>query len=128
MTKNKIPNHLKDDLKGFEEFADGLDNKKGLFNRTEENTGKEYEIQNYLEIEINRLNKLTSLFGEKIPVLTSTNQIKPLIEDQIKAIQSTKTRIINFLDSSESAFNEKIADIYDKAFFMELELEPEDLE
>ena len=73
MTDKKIPGYLKDDLKGFEEFADGLDNKKGLFSRHDENTGSEYEIQNYLEFEIQRLNKLMTLFEEKLPVLSTSN-------------------------------------------------------
>lgn len=110
--KTKIPKHLSEDIKGFEDiFSDYLeDNHKSSSTNEMINAkiAEQHELHHFLELEIKRLTFLDNFLSKKISILKNFSQTKKLIEEQKKKRTFVKDSLLQALNSPEHRLHQNL--------------------
>ncbi len=117
MMKNKkeIPKHLKKNLEGFEDFLDSMTENHPLI-KPDDRQEDEFYIQNHLELEEVRLDKILLFFRDKTEILHSFPHIEGLMKNQVKSLVLIKRQILDEVRDPESLFQGKLAALFNRAF------------
>jgi hypothetical protein len=118
--KVKIPNHRKKDLEGFEDLIeDFLEDKEKQVIKSKLNEDRDYDSHqayNFLELERQRVQKLSSMLSKKIPNVIEHNISSDLIEKFTSYNFNLKEEIIAESINFDSIFNKNLRLLYNKAF------------
>ncbi len=116
--KYKIPEHKKDQLKGFEEFLDDIIDQGDLAYSSKLQGEKidTFALYNFLEIEKVRVQKLKLMLSRKIPNTIAHNQSSEVIEKLVRNNTELKDEIIQHSKSFDSNFFSHLNDIYNDSY------------
>jgi len=106
MVKKKISS-FKDkklDLKGFEEVFDLLSEDDSGPNKPKRNQVEDYEIYNYLEKEIKRLEKIDTFFRHLIPLIKEKPTVDGLIDHEKILLYDKKEEFIKKMGLPDGQF------------------------
>lgn len=116
MDKKKLPrNGAQDDLKGFEDFLDQVEETRGT---VETGPVKNVGGENYtfLENDHVRLKKIARLVADKLPVMREHSQGEKLIEHQRKRNNQLKAELFRQLGAPGSTLEKSMAGIFNSFF------------
>lgn len=112
----KIPKKVEDDLIGFEEVLDLLDEnkskKKGVV--AKDNQNDSYELYHFLEQEHQRLKRLHEFWNEQYPSLIKNEKIEWLIAHQKDVNHELREQIVTKLMPAHSPFHTQMKYIWDR--------------
>jgi hypothetical protein len=118
--KFKIPGHKKKEIEGFEELMEGfLEEQEEAFYKKQLADDKNYEsykTYNHLELERERVQKLSSMISRKIPNVIEHNQSTELIEKFTVYNYNLKEEIITDVKRFDSIFFKNIRLLFNKSF------------
>ena len=115
MDKKKIlRNQASDDLKGFEEFLDHVDNEGGV-DKVNKNIGG--ESLTFLYHDNTRLKKVASLVAQRLPVARTHEQGPKIIEQQRHLNAQLKNDLFRILDKKASPLQRTLGDLWDGFFY-----------
>jgi hypothetical protein len=106
----------KKDLEGFEEVFDLMDN-NGLEikNKRKEGQIEDYEIYDFLEKEVTRLEKLDQFFTVQMPLEKQYPQTKKLIEKETSELHLIKDELVGILSHKTSPLSAFFDDLIRRA-------------
>lgn len=114
--KKKSNSNLVEDLKGFEDFIDNLpSDQRAQFSSSKKNDNG-FEHFTFLNNDSVRLEKLKTLFNEKLPFSSKFDQSMKLINDQLEEISILKDRIYSTIDREGSSYRKTISEIFNSYF------------
>ena len=118
--KLKVPESKKKDIQGFEELMEGfLEEQEEVFYKKQLANDKNYESYktfNHLELERERVQKLSSMLSRKIPNVIEHNQSGELIEKFTVYNYNLKEEIISDVKRFDSLFCKNIRLLFNKSF------------
>lgn len=103
-----------DDLKGFEEFLDHVENDSAI-DKVNKNIGG--ENLSFLHHDNTRLKKVAALVAQKLPVAKQHEQGPKLIEQQRHVNAQLKNDLFRLLDKKASPLQRSLADLWDGFFY-----------
>jgi hypothetical protein len=112
--KKTMRNQASDDLKGFEEFLDHVDQDSSV-DKVSKNIGG--ESLTFLLHDNTRLKKVAALVAQKIPVARSHDQGPTIIEQQRHVNAQLKNDLFRILDRKASPLQRTLADLWDGFFY-----------
>ena len=122
MAKKKIniPEHKKKDLQGFEDLIEDY-LEEGQVIRSKPNLMKEKDLDghktyNFLEIERERISKISTMISRRIPNIIEHNQSDEIIEKFTVYNYNLKEDIVRKVKRTESTFNQTLKKIFNNAF------------
>lgn len=118
-TKTSIPKHLAEEVQGFEEvFGDYIEDakKSNMNKRYASKTPEKNELQNFLELEIDRLTSLDNFLSKKVSVMKNFSQTQKLIEMQKKRKEELTNEMIQRLKRPDSQFQKNLASLINSYF------------
>jgi tRNA uridine 5-carbamoylmethylation protein Kti12 len=92
------------DLQGFEEIVDLVTGEKTELIQPRRNDNEDYELFNYLEKEIKRLEKIDHYFRHSLEVVNRHSQTKALLDHELTDLDRVKQAFINEVTSDKSQF------------------------
>jgi hypothetical protein len=106
MVKKKISisKEQKDNLAGFEEILDLVTGEETELVQPRKNQIEDYEVFNYLEKEIQRLEKTDHFIRHQIPILRDTPVIDNVLDNELVFLDKIKQRFISKVSESDSQF------------------------
>src|SRR6056300_1265766 len=104
----------KNDLRGFEEVLDLVNKKKR--GQREEKIGAEYDIQSFLEMERERLDKTYSFLKVVSKIFNQHPQTAPLISKSENEISEKENILIKSLTSEKSFFIRNLNSLFDSFY------------
>lgn len=122
MAKKKlnIPANKREELKGFEDLMEGFleENEERAMknNLANDKNYDSYKVYNHLELERERVQKLSNMVSRKIPNVIEHNQSKEIIEKFATYNFNLREEIIEELKKFDSGFNKNIRLLFNKAF------------
>jgi hypothetical protein len=116
-----IPKEILKDLRGFEEvFEDYVDSEnykeQERKNLEKSSPGKQYELENFLELENARLTRLEIFLTKKISLQANFSQTEKLTLTQINKKKEMKEKLYKELNKSDSIFQKNLADFFNLHF------------
>jgi hypothetical protein len=116
-----IPKEILKDLRGFEEvFEDYVDSEnykeQERKNLEKSSPGKQYELENFLELENARLTRLEIFLTNKISLQANFSQTEKLTLTQINKKKEMKEKLYKELNKSDSIFQKNLADFFNLHF------------
>ncbi len=112
MKKGPLDNISKNDLAGFEDFLDGVDDKFFIKNsKAPKDTSP--ETMNYLQNDSLRLEKLNDFFLEKFPNVASPEISEDLIKKQTAANEKMKIKLFERFSSGELPLMKNLESLVD---------------
>ncbi len=114
----KIKYPLRDDLKGFEELIEYIQPSSFMGVRGDKNTknlGGDH--LSFLIHDHQRLEKITELIGEKIPLLESHDQGLSIIQDQQLKNEQLKRQLFDIFDNAGSTFHRSFNHLWNQFFY-----------
>ncbi len=112
--KKLIRSQSSDDLKGFEEFLDHVDNDNSV-DKVNKNVGG--ESLTFLYHDNTRLKKVAALVAQKLPVARHHEQGPKIIEQQRHVNAQLKNDLFRILDKKSSPLHKTLAGLWDGFFF-----------
>lgn len=121
MNKRVLTKEMKTELKGFEEVVEDYmpdEDPKNKARREKENAkvGEQYELQQYLEIEIDRLTSLENFFSKKIPLLINFSQTAQLVLAQLERKKEVKENLNDELLDKDSQLQKNLGHLFNSHF------------
>lgn len=118
---NKISNELSKELSGFEDlFQDYVESEEEKERRRAEKlqakSTENYELQNFLEEEHNRLTNLETFFTKKIPAKLNFSQTERLILEQMNRKDEIKEKLVKEFLGQESVLMKNLASMFNSHF------------
>lgn len=113
--KNPKTGKIDDDLRGFEEVFDLLDDERDK-KRSSERYVNPHELLNFLEKENDRLNKLDLFFSDKAPNLMTNPTTQNLCELQEENIAGIQKELWRELKKPQSIFLKNLSLLFDKVY------------
>lgn len=115
--KKKYPaDKINDDLQGFEEVFDLIENDKDKKRSNSERFVNPHELLNFLEKENERLSKLDQFFSDKAPNLLLNPTSQNLCEIQEDNIKKIRNDIWRELKKPSSIFLKNLSHLFDKVY------------
>lgn len=114
--KNLKSDKLSEDLRGFEEVFDLIDNDKDKKKASSERYVNPHELLNFLEKENDRLAKLDQFFSDKAPNLLTNPTSQNLCELQEEQIQKIQKDLWRELKKPNSIFLKNLSLLFDKVY------------
>lgn len=118
-TTPSIPKHLKEEVQGFEEvFGDYIEDAKktNMSKRHATRVPEKNELQNFLELEIERLTSLDNFLSKKVSVLKNFSQTQKLIDIQINKKAILSEDLIERLKRPDSQLQQNLAQLINGHF------------
>lgn len=115
MSRVKLPNDKMNDLKGFEEVFDIIEDETNKA-RAKVKVPDTYDISSFLENEEERLNTLDKLFSKKIPNMVNFPQTELLIKKQMQEKEVALDELKSKLLSPQSPFLKRVSIIFNGYF------------
>lgn len=121
MSKKFLPKEKVEEIKGFEEIMDlVLDEQEQVEvekKRKElERYNDTYQLYNFLENEISRLEKLSLFFGKKLANYKKFNQTELILEKQSNKCSDAKIDLIYKLTKEDSHINQSLSSLFNTLF------------
>ncbi|MCF8058347.1 MAG: hypothetical protein K9K67_03565 [Bacteriovoracaceae bacterium] len=118
MSKKKIylTDKKKKDLEGFEDVMDLIGQSETEIRSDKEIQIEDYEIFDFLEKEILRLEKIDQFFTTQLPIDKRYSQTKALIEKESGDVALLREEIIDKLKQEESNLNQFMSNLFAKTF------------
>lgn len=110
----KIGDKIKSDLKGFEDVFDLMKDRNGP--KKEEKEDGDFDILEFLDLEKQRLEKITLFFEKKMPVLLTSNQTQTVITKQIALREKFINELGQIIQKPSSHFQKELSLIFNKAY------------
>lgn len=106
-----------DDVKGFEDFIDG-ENDKSFMGKSSGSQKKDINYENFtfLTNDAERLSRLKNLLTEKLPFASRFEQGNQILKDQKAEVQELKNRIFLTSDQEGSPYRKSMGEIFDSFF------------
>ncbi|EQC46041.1 hypothetical protein [Bacteriovorax sp. Seq25_V] len=119
-TKLNLTPKMKEELKGFEELIEGfLDEQEEQKIKSQLSNDKNYDSYknyNHLELERERVQKLSSMISRKIPNVIEHNMSGSIVEKLTSYNYNIKEEIVDEIKKFDSVFNKNIRVLFNKAF------------
>ncbi len=118
MAKKKIylSDEKKKELEGFEDALDLIAEKGSEINNEKELQFEDYEIFDFLEKEILRLEKIDNFFTTHLPIDKRYSQTQKLIEKEHSEAALLREEIVEKMMREDSSLNHFMANLLQKAF------------
>ena len=106
MVKKKISisKEQQSELKGFEEVLDLVTGEDTVLVKQKRNQVEDYEIYNFLEKEIKRLEKIDTFFREQVPILENKSAVDGMLDYERVSLDETKLEFIHLMKDKDSQF------------------------
>ncbi|EQC50779.1 hypothetical protein [Bacteriovorax sp. DB6_IX] len=118
--KLKVPEHKKKEFEGFEDLMEGfLEEQEENYYKSQLADDKNYDsykTYNHLELERERVQKLSSMISRKIPNVIEHNQSGELIEKFTVYNYNLKEEIVTDIKRFDSTFFKNIRLLFNKSF------------
>ena len=114
--KMSISKEQKKNLAGFEEILDLVTGEETELVQPRKSQIEDYELFNYLEKEIQRLEKADHFIRHQIPILRDTPVIDHTLDDEQVLLDKIKRRFIDKVSESESQFISNMDKIFTNIF------------
>ncbi len=112
-----LTDHKKKELEGFQDVMDLIDgNGIELKVSKKEAQIEDYEIYDFLEKEITRLEKLDRFFTVQMPIEKQYSQTKPLIQKESEEMHLIKDEIIEKISHPSSRLCDFLDDLISKTY------------
>lgn len=119
-TKLNLSPKMKEELKGFEELIEGFldeqDEQKVKSQLSNDKNYDSYKNYNHLELERERVQKLSSMISRKIPNVIEHNMSGSIVEKLTSYNYNIKEEIVDEVVKFDSIFNKNIRVLFNKAF------------
>lgn len=118
MAKKKIflNDKKRKDLEGFEEALDLIGEKGSKVRNEKDLQIEDYEIFDFLEKEILRLEKIDNFFTTHLPIDKRYSQTNKLIEKEHSEVALLREELVEKLSREGSELDQFMANLYAKAF------------
>ena len=118
MAKKKISisKEQKQNLAGFEEILDLVTGEETELVQPRKNQIEDYEVFNYLEKEIQRLEKTDHFIRHQIPILKNTPVIDSTLDNEQVFLDKVKQSFINKISEKDSQFFNNMDRIFTNIF------------
>ncbi len=114
-----LTNEKMNSLKGFEDALDLLDEKvtihEGKGGVTQDHGSDNYELYNFLESELVRLNVLDQFFTYKISNIEANSPTQHLIEIQTVKLQQAREELVTLLKNPQSSFMKRLEHLWNSS-------------
>lgn len=118
--KNNLSDRQKEDLRGFEdlfeEFLDDQDEAKLKAQIANDKNYDSFKTYNHLELERNRIKKLSAMITRKIPNVIEHNQSEAIVDKFTTYNFHLREEIVDEIKKFDSTFNKNIRLLFNKAF------------
>ncbi len=119
-TKLNLTGKMKEELKGFEDLIEGfLDEQEEQKIKSQLSNDRNYDSfknYNHLELERERVQKLSSMISRKIPNVIEHNMSGNIVEKLTSYNYNIKEEIVDEVKKFDSIFNKNIRVLFNKAF------------
>jgi hypothetical protein len=108
MTKKKNDN----DLLGFEEFIESIDNGPSFVDRISLRKDSAPEFITFITNDLTRLKKIITLQGQRLPLYKKFPQSEQVVKDEQAMVNQLKSELIDLLKKEKSPMYKSFAEIY----------------
>lgn len=118
MVKKKISisKKQKENLKGFEEILDLVTGEETELVQPRKNQIEDYEVFNFLEKEIQRLEKTDHFIRHQIAILKETPVVDSTLDNEKIFLDKTKQKFIEKVSEADSQFYQNMDKVFTNIF------------
>ena len=117
MSKIKIPGKLIEELSGFEEVVDEFLTHEQIYgNENREKKNSNFELTDFLELELKRLDKIDIFLTKKIEQQKRFSQSEKILNLQAARRNLIISKLISLLQNDQNHLKKNLANIFNAHF------------